>query len=245
VAERDSLNINGIILNKGTQLTSPVNIDGYWNARTFVTYGIPVEKIKTNINLNTGITFTRTPGLINQEKNFSNTWNFSQGIVFASNISEKIDYTLSYTGTYNIVKNTVQEELDNNYYYQDLSLKLSWILPKGFVISNDLRHKLYTGLTDDFNDNYFLWSAYIGKKLLKDQSLEVKLSAFDILDQNKSISRTVTESYVEDSWTEVLKRYFMITITYNLKNFIADENQRKDFRPPFGRPDRPPGRGPF
>ncbi|MFC2107178.1 outer membrane beta-barrel protein [Bacteroidota bacterium] len=241
IANRDSMNINGFILNKGAQLTKPVNIDGYWNARTFITYGIPVNKIKTNINLNTGVTYTHTPGLINEVKNFSNTWNLSQGIVFASNISEKIDYTLSYNGAYNIVKNTIQEELDNNYYYQNLGLKLTWILPKGFVISNDLTHKLYSGLSDDYSENYLLWSAYIGKKFLKGQNLEIKLSAFDILDQNKSIKRSVTESYIEDSWTEVLKRYFMLTLTFNLKNFLPDEQKQNDFRPPFGRPGRPPG----
>ena len=34
-----------------------------------------------------------------------------------------------------------------------------------------------------------------------------------------NINRTVTGNYVEDSRTNVLNRYFMLTFTYRLKNF--------------------------
>jgi len=59
----------------------------------------------------------------------------------------------------------------------------------------------------------------IAKKILKDQKGEIRLSVFDLLDQNQSISRNVTETYFEDVTTMVLKQYFMLTFTYNLKNF--------------------------
>jgi hypothetical protein len=59
----------------------------------------------------------------------------------------------------------------------------------------------------------------IAKKILKGQKGEIRLSVFDLLDQNQSISRNVTETYFEDVTTKVLKQYFMLTFTYNLKNF--------------------------
>ena len=50
---------------------------------------------------------------------------------------------------------------------------------------------------------------------------EVKLSVFDILNQNNSISRTVTETYIEDTRSNVLNRYFMLTFTYNIRKFTS------------------------
>ena len=38
-----------------------------------------------------------------------------------------------------------------------------------------------------------------------------------ILNQNNSISRTVTETYIEDANSLVLNQYFLIMVTYNLK----------------------------
>jgi hypothetical protein len=39
------------------------------------------------------------------------------------------------------------------------------------------------------------------------------------LNQNKSISRTVSEIYVEDTYTRVLQRFFLVSFMYNFKNF--------------------------
>ncbi|HEY4148044.1 MAG TPA: hypothetical protein VGM41_03910, partial [Chitinophagaceae bacterium] len=60
-----------------------------------------------------------------------------------------------------------------------------------------------------------------------------KLSVFDLLNQNVSISRTATETYVEDVQNTVLQQYFMLTFTYNLKNFGTPPKRRA-----FERPDR-------
>jgi len=62
-----------------------------------------------------------------------------------------------------------------------------------------------------------------------------------VLKQNKSISRSVTETYIEDVQSQVLQRYFMLTFTYKLKNFGKApvrnnnfNNRRDDFRGPGG-----------
>ena len=59
----------------------------------------------------------------------------------------------------------------------------------------------------------------IGKKFLKNQVGELKLSVFDLLKQNQSISRVVDGTSIFDSQNTVLQQYFLLTFTYNLKNF--------------------------
>ena len=70
-----------------------------------------------------------------------------------------------------------------------------------------------------FNQSYWLWNMGVGKKFLKDQSGEIKLSVFDLLKQNSSITRSITETYIEDVQTDVLQQYVLLTFTYKLKNF--------------------------
>ena len=51
------------------------------------------------------------------------------------------------------------------------------------------------------------------------------LTVFDLLNQNNSISRNVTETYVEDIQTRVLNRYFVVNFTYMIRNFKSAKSK--------------------
>lgn len=227
---RDTLLGDGIRVNKGSQLTQPVNLNGYWNDRAFVTYGMPADFIKSNLNFNGGVSYSRNPGLIGGKMSFSNNYAPTAGIVLSSNVSENLDFTLSYTGNYNFVNNTLQSQANNNYYSHTAAAKINWIFFKGIVLNTNIAQTYYSTLTNTSgNENYILWTSYLGYKFLKNRSLEARITAYDMLNQNKSISRTVTDTYIENSTTQVLKQYFMFTLTYTLRKFkgaLPDQQSR-------------------
>lgn len=216
---RADTTVNGIELNRGSQLSVPVNVSGYWNARTFLMYNLPLKFLKSNLGTRTGVTYSRTPALINNRVNYAHNTNFSEGITIGSNISKNVDFTLSYSANYTIVNNTILPELNNNYFYHVAGAKLNWIFWKSIVFRTEANQTLYSGLSGGFNQNFMLWNASLGKKFLKNNSGELSLSVFDILSQNNSINRNVTQTYVEDTRTQVLNRYFMLTFTYTFKKF--------------------------
>jgi outer membrane receptor protein involved in Fe transport len=218
IASQDSLLPGDIVLRRGSQLSAPVNLSGYQNFRSFVTYGFPVKWIKSNVNLNGGFMYTKTPSLINNATNLAHTYNINGGVVLGSNISTKVDFTLSTTANYNIVDNSIRPGLNNNYYYQQSAARVNVLPWKGLVLSSDFNHMIYTGL-GDFNQSIYLWNAGLGYKFLKKQAAELRLTVFDLLNQNKSINRTVNASYVEDTNIQVLTRYYMVTFTYNIRNY--------------------------
>jgi hypothetical protein len=218
-ATKDSVLTPSVTLYKGSQLTKPINMDGQRNFNVFVTYAQPLKFMKTNMSLNTGFIANRTPGLINNEKGVTTSYNYNAGIVLASNISQYVDYTISYNGSFNNAKNTLQPEADNKYFSHTTSARLNLLSKKGWLFNTDLSNQIYSGLSDGYNQSYWLWNMAIAKKILKGQKGEIRLSVFDLLDQNQSISRNVTETYFEDVTTKVLQQYFMLTFTYNLKNF--------------------------
>jgi uncharacterized membrane protein YgcG len=215
----DPLTNTSILINRGSQLTRPVNLDGYVALRSFVTYGIPLQSLKCNLNLNGGINFTRNPGLINDRLNYSNNYVPSLGVVLSSNISEDIDFALSYTGSYNVVKNTLQQQADNNYYNHVASARINYIVAKKWVFNTNATHNFYTSFSSTGDQSFVLWNAYVAYKMLKNNALEARILAYDILKQNRAINRTVTETYIENSVTQVLQRYFMLQLTYTIRSF--------------------------
>ncbi|MBN3520775.1 TonB-dependent receptor [Algoriphagus lutimaris] len=217
--------INGeILLRPGGQITQPINLDGNFRTTFFFTYGTPIKGIKTQFNMNTRVNFNRIPGLINGERNLNDNLSLRQGITFTSNISENVDFTLSTTGNYNIVNSSLQTTQDNNFYVQESNLRL-YYSPNGgkLFIGNNINHSLYSGLSEGFDQSFWLWNIEGGYRFAKNNKAELKVMIFDLLNQNNSIQRTISDVSVTDVFTNVLTRYGMLTFTYIIGNFKQPE----------------------
>ena len=228
-------------LQVGSQLSRPVNLDGYWTIRSFVNYGQPLEFIKSKLSLFAFINHTRLPSQIDELTNFTSTTYYRVGASLSSNISENLDFYLSTRSGYNIVNRSLRKTTEN-YFNQSTRARLTWVIWKGLVYRTDLTHQLNTGLSTGYNTNYMIWNMSIGKKVFANQRGEISLSVFDLLKQNISIRRNVTDILVEDVQSNVLQRYFMLTFTYNLRHFSGGAKSEADFEQ-SGNSDRSRGRG--
>ena len=222
ILDQDTL-IQNFNIKAGSQITKPVNLNGFYSSRASFIYGFPIKYIKCNLNLNSGLNYNHTPAMINELINYSDNFAYSGGVNLGSNLNKNIDFSISYNGNYTVVKNSIQKSANNNFFSHNANFKINWILFKNIVINSDFNHSLYSGLSQNFNQNYFLWNVYLGYKFLKSKNLEFKVSVYDLLNQNRSISRNVTGLYSEDNKTQVLKRYALVSLTYNFKKFKNGE----------------------
>jgi hypothetical protein len=237
-AQRDTLYLPeyDLKLQPGAQLSVPVNLDHSYNVRSLISVGQYIKPIKSNVSLLGGVGYSQNPGYIDTILNRSNSYNYTNSLIIASNISEKLDFTLSYTSIYSIVKNSKESKniRNNEYWYQSANFKVNWIFWKNFVLQTDVSGQFNQGLSTNYNQNYVVWNASFGKKFLKNNAAELKLSCFDLLNQNNNISRSVTASIIQDSRTNTFPRYFLLIFTYNLRNFngqsMPAEGERVRFR---------------
>ncbi|MDQ4140636.1 MAG: hypothetical protein M3142_08920 [Bacteroidota bacterium] len=47
---------------------------------------------------------------------------------------------------------------------------------------------------------------------------------YDLLNQNNSIQRNIYPTYIEDTETKNLRRYFMFTFTYTIRDYKGSNN---------------------
>ncbi len=216
----------------GAQITRPVNLQGAMNVRSFLTYGFKVGFLESNLNLNGGVTYGRTPGLVNGVENISNNTGMTGGLFLSTNISEDIDASVSYNGTYNIVINTLQRQNDANYFVHSAGARLIWNLGP-VACSTDVTQSLYTGLGEGFDRSFTVWNAGVGYRFLAEQQAELRLTVFDILRQNNALNRNINDIYVESTrTTQLLTQYFMLTFSYDLRSFTGAPPQQGGFGPP-------------
>lgn len=213
--------IEGYDPQPGARLSRPENMDGYWNVRSFVNYGQPLNFISSNFNVFGSVGYTRIPGKLDDQVNYANTTNMGVGLNLSSNISEKIDFSISTNSNYNIVQNTLLAQSNNNYYTQNTNLRYNWTMWKGFVYRTELRHQFTSGLTNSVDNNFTLWNMSLSKKLFKNQQGEISFSVNDVLGQNVSVQRNVATDYIEDMQSTVLQRFFMVSFSYNIRKFLS------------------------
>lgn len=219
LATQDTLVQGDVLLRQGGQFSRPVNLDDYWNARSYFSFGFPLPFMKSNLNLSTSANISNRPGLINNRINNNRNIGIGQGIGISSNVGEDLDFNISTRGNYNIVRSSLQESLNNNFYSQNTRFDFYWNFTPNFFISSNVNHTFYQGLGEGFDQSFLLMNLDLGYRLLKERKGELKLTIFDLLNQNTSIDRNVTDVYIEDERTQVLQQFVMLTFTYNLRTF--------------------------
>lgn len=219
IAGRDSALVDGIWLVPGTQLAQPVNLDGYYNLQMFGIYGFPIDSTKLNLNINLSAQWSRIPGLINNEPNYTHNPGVGLGLTASSNVSEKIDFTVSTNSAINYSLSTLSPERNTQFFNQTSTAKLYWNIWKGLVYRTSLSHQYFAGLSQSYDAHYLLWGMGIAYKFMKDKRAEVGAEIFDILKQNQNISRNTTETYYEDRETNALRQYVMFTFRYNFGRY--------------------------
>ncbi len=210
---------DGIILEKGSQLNKPVNLDGFFELRSWASYGMPLGFMKSNFNINAGLGITRRPGLVNDQLGFNNSQRLSTGLSINSNISDQIDFNIWSRSSFNKVENTLNPSLNDSFFNQRFRLNFNWIFWEGFIYRLDLNHQINAGLSEGFDNSFSLVNMSLGKKIFNNQRGEISIMVYDLFAQNANVRRNITETFIEDVQTNVLQRYFMLTFTYNIRRF--------------------------
>ena len=216
IASEDIQLSETVTLNKGAQFTRPVNLDGYTSLQSMVTYGFPADFIRSNINLSLSANYASIPTIFNGITSKTKELNIIPKIIIGSNISESLDFTVSYSASFNSAYGSADTSSDDRYTSHYAQAKLGWIFWKGFTLQSTCSYTGYTGLGED-NFNYYLWNVSLGKKFLKGNAAEVKIEAFDILQQNKAFSRNVGSNYYEYVTNNVLQPYIMLSFVYTIR----------------------------
>lgn len=225
------------------QYMTYANLDGYRSLRSHLSYGFPISPIKCNLNLMAGVNWTRTPSLINGETNMTSNMGYDAMFTLGSNISENIDFTIQWNGTFNDAKQSLAANGGKNQYFNHTaSANLKWVFWKGFSITAAVNYNQYVGFTNDYNEDFLICNVYLGKKVFKNQLGEVLIGVNDLLNQNTAFARTVGSGYTQNSWNSVVGRYFTVQFTYNLRYF--GKNATKDITKYEGM-DIKPGMGGF
>jgi hypothetical protein len=211
-------------LGKGAQITKPINLNGAYNAFAFFTYGKTMKKLKGgNVNATTLVNYNHDVSMLNKQKSATSSWTVTQSLGINYNHNQ-VDVGFNGSVAYNNTRYNVQQQLNTTYYTQTYSPEVTYTFFKSLLLSTDLDYTINSGLSNGFNQSVAYWNASLALQIFKKKDGEIKLAVYDILNQNKSLTRTTAENYFQDTRSNVIQRYFMLSFTYNLRKGSQQTN---------------------
>jgi hypothetical protein len=210
----------------------PVNLDGAYNAFGSVTLGIPFKTMKgSSINASTSGGYNRDVSMLYRQKNYTKTLSISQSLGVNLDFKSKLNLGLRARVSYNNVKYTAQQQRGQSntteYFSQTYTTDVTYYITKSLILATDFDYIINSGLAAGYNQAVPLWNASLAQQLFKKKNGEIRFSVNDLMNQNRSISRSVNDNDIIDTRSLVLKRYFLLTFTYNLNRLGNAANMQQ------------------
>jgi len=231
--------VNGVV-----QATTYLNTDGYYSAQGFYNYSKPFFDRKYVVSLNGSANFNNNISFTNDEENIARNWVLTQGLNVRINPSDWLELSPGVRYAYNTTENSLNNRNNTNISTWSLNAEGKIYFIPTLLLGFDMSKLSNSGYAQSVDANPFIINTYLEKQFLQGQRGAIRLHAFDLLNEQVNISRSVTENSIIDSRTNRLARYFMLTLSYRFQKFAggvsADRGPRGGGEGPgSGRPPRP------
>jgi hypothetical protein len=225
---KDSLLVDGYYLIPGAQFSKPQNLNGAFNINGNINFSFPVIKQRSTMHLGGRFNYNRDVNLYNSTPSFTLSYAYTASVRLTMNLKERFDLNFSSVSNYNRVRYSTENRENNDYFTQRFVIEPTYTTKNNWILFNDFDCFMNRGQSAGYDQTIPLWNVGLARLFLKRKEAELRLTVFDLLNANKSITRNVEQNFIEDVRTQVLNRYFLVSFTYHLRKFKGPQKQDKN-----------------
>ncbi len=198
---------------------SPVNAGNNLNLRGNFNVNIGLSPIKSRIILGSTVSRVQSTNILNDVyQRITNNmlsgnirYNFRPVDAFETNLSVNISQQLT---EYQF------STLEQAYLNQTYAADMNWRFLTHYRLNLGFRYQIYEGRTNDFDRKIPMLDFGFSRSFLKNNSGELRLTGFNLLNQDLGVSQRVDANYLERQVTNSLGTYFLLTFTYSLNRSL-------------------------
>lgn len=201
--------------------TTYTNINGNYDGYGGFGYSKQIKKdstFTTKFNFRPSVNFGKNIGFTNGVQLEATSFNVNTNAYVTFNFKELLELEPRYSIGFNNTEYNL-EDLDKvKYTSHNATLRLTTYWPENLIWGNDITYQYNGDVSPGFDKDALFWNASLGYQMMKKNST-VKVSAYDLLNQNNNTRRTTGQDFIQDFQGTVLKRYFMVSFSYKFDQF--------------------------
>lgn len=225
----------------GAILTKYQNASGFYNASAFYLFNKPWAERKYTFSFHGNISYNNNISYLTDvldslgahqttQKNVAKNLVLNQGTRFRVDITDVVDAEVNASYSINQSGNSVPEaNVNNNFQTITLGTNGKLYFFKDWTLSYNYSKVIYEGYKGATNPN--LLNTYLELRFLKNKVGTLRLSVYDIFNENTGFTSTQNAYAITQSSVNRLGRYYLLTFTLRLQKFAG--------QPPIGVPGAP------
>jgi hypothetical protein len=217
-----------------TILTQYANTNGFNTTSAQLTYAKPWDNRKFTIYFRGTVTYANNIGLLTNvdsttyaqttQKNVSKNLQFTPQLQFRVDITDHVDAQFLTNYAINNTSNSVSDSLTNS--AEHLRTWNIGVNGKNYfgdwTFSYDYTHATNYGYEASLKiTNPNILNVYVERRFMKDHRGTIRLSAFDLFNQNTGFTSSENASSITESHVNRLARYYLATFTLRLEKFAG------------------------
>lgn len=202
----------------------PVNVENDFALNAQASYNTPIRPLKINFSTRFNNTYNRGILFVNDLENTTNRLLNSLEISFDNRRKVWTDWTIGTEITQNSTQYSVSTSLNQSFVNQRYFGEITVFPDKKWAIGTGIDCTIYSEEVFGEARAVPLWRASLTRYVLKNNKGQIKLAAYDLLNQNIGISRSSQFNYLEEERVRNLARYFMLSFSYSLAGFKREKD---------------------
>lgn len=226
---KDAFSSSEQIIASGIRTYQSINVSGNYNAYLYGGAGYKIQKWDLDYGFNAVIVQARNNNIVNGEKNKNDNNSYKLGGSLSRYKEKKIEISFNPSVTYNENKSSISH-ITTSFWSTSQELSLLVYLPFKCQFTTDISWNIRQRTAAfDRNNNVFLVNSFVSKKITKKEEFEVRLSVYDIFNQNLGFSQYGNTNAVTQQSYNTIRRYGMLSFIWNFsmspkeKNTVAND----------------------
>jgi hypothetical protein len=220
---KNKINRDIQIMDDLSQIVTLINVPEDYSFRSRIDFSTHIKPLKIKLSTNYKNTYNMGVSYVNDQKNTNTQISHFGKLSFENRKKDKFDIRIGGKIKHTDVSYSLQGDLNQEYFEYAGFFDFSYTPTERWHFSfvSDLTNYHSTG----FNDEIFVPILEVGIQhhFLENNRATIALKCFDLLDKNKGIDRMSSYNYIQQTQSNTVGRFFMLTLKYRL-NKVAKKS---------------------
>lgn len=202
----------------------PVNVKDNLMLNSNVNFGFPIKQLNSSFSIGPNLTYQKGLNLINEMEDVIKISNLGGNIRYDYNWKEYVNFGLSANLSRQRTAYDFSPEQNQLFFNQNYNAEANINFLKNYTVGGNFNYLLYKSETTDFRESIPVLNLSISRFILKGQKGEIKLSGQNLFNQNVGVSQRADVNFIEQTVTNNLGRFILLSFTYKLNNNLNPMN---------------------